>query len=97
MDTLKHVLHIGQARKMLGSTVLWLLALPGESIPNCPCIALGQESYPFSNLIYQRFSLVKHGVGQNIPLYASSADRTSTVLYVMSAFPVHSTSFSGKE
>ena len=38
----------GDVAKMLdrlGSTVLWLIAFPGENSPNFSCIALGQESY----------------------------------------------------
>ena len=45
-----HRKHCTQEKKKrknenLGSDLLWLLAFPGESRPNCPCIALEQDSY----------------------------------------------------
>ena len=43
--------------KNLGSAVLWLLDFPGESSPNFPCIALGQNKVILSNLM-QMFSAV---------------------------------------
>ena len=41
--------------------------------------------------LYERFPLSQPGVGQNIAFHVAPADRTST--YLVSTFPVHSTSF----
>ena len=38
----------GEKAGRVRGAVLWMLAFPGESIPNVQCIALGQESYPRS-------------------------------------------------
>ena len=43
-ETRKHCTQEKNTPK-LGSAVLWLLAFPGESSQNFPCIALGQENY----------------------------------------------------
>ena len=41
----KHENTAHRTGKKLGSTLLWLLAFPGESSSTFPCIALGQDSY----------------------------------------------------
>ena len=45
METRKHCTQEKNRKKNLGSTVLRLFPFPGESSPNFPCIALGQECY----------------------------------------------------
>ena len=49
----------------MSSAILWLLAFPGESSPNFPCMALGQENYLIlSYVLYEAENL--GGLGEGI-------------------------------